>query len=123
VQAGIAVQKTPAHAIEAADVVLLMLADAAAIHEAVLLGDTRAKLGGKCVLQMGTIGPDESRGVRDAVIEAGGEYLEAPVRNALMLSSLCFLWRHEAVDHVVGEYLEMPVRVSRMRWMHSGLLH
>ena len=31
------------------------------------------------VIQMGTIAPTESQSIRDRVVDAGGEYLEAPV--------------------------------------------
>ena len=66
-------------AVAAGDVILLMLADAAAIHDALLSDESRRGLAGKTVLQMGTIGPDESREIAAIVKEAGGEYIEAPV--------------------------------------------
>ena len=68
-----------ADAVAAADVVLLMLADAAAIQAALLPAGAAAALAGKTVLQMGTIGPDDSREIAAIVGAAGGTYLEAPV--------------------------------------------
>ena len=57
-----------------------MLADAPAIKDAVVHGgSTVSKLSGKTVLQMGTIGPDESREVAEAVEQNGGSYIESPV--------------------------------------------
>ncbi|GLC40741.1 hypothetical protein PLESTB_000027200 [Pleodorina starrii] len=71
---------TAAEAVEGADVVLLMLADAHAIRD-VLLSDanTKALLAGKTILQMGTIGPKESASIGSEVSSAGGSYVEAPV--------------------------------------------
>lgn len=63
----------------AADVVLLMLSDSDAIHDALLPKEGLAALAGKTVLQMGTIGPDESRDIAAIVGAAGGDYVEAPV--------------------------------------------
>ena len=45
----------------------------------VLLDEVGDRLEGKGVLQIGTIGPDESRQLAAAVTERGGRYLEAPV--------------------------------------------
>jgi 3-hydroxyisobutyrate dehydrogenase len=38
---------------------------------------------GKQVIQMGTITPTESREIRDAVVAAGGDYIEAPVLGSI----------------------------------------
>lgn len=77
---GCSVAATAREAIDNADVVLLMLADARAI-EATILDDASAcsSLRGKTVLQMGTIGPQSSRDIAARVREAGADYLEAPV--------------------------------------------
>jgi hypothetical protein len=70
---------TATSAAQTADVVLLMLSDSNAIHEALLHKDGVAALADTTVLQMGTIGPDESRNLATIVAAAGGEYIEAPV--------------------------------------------
>lgn len=74
---GARVADDPRAAFEASEVVLLVVADAAAI-EAVLdqAGDAVA---GRTLVQMGTIGPAESRALRDRVHAAGGRWVEAPV--------------------------------------------
>lgn len=99
---GCTIANTAAEAVIRADVVILMLADAAAI-ESTLLKDAavRAALRGKTVVQMGTIGPQvgpawfgppfqspsgepdcpaqESKDLCHKITEAGAEYLESPV--------------------------------------------
>ncbi|KAL6763383.1 3-hydroxyacid dehydrogenase [Haematococcus lacustris] len=78
---GCHVAQTAADAVQRSQVVLLMLADAAAIHQ-VLLEDaaTRATLPGKSVLMMSTIGPSESKQLAGELAAAGVElYVEAPV--------------------------------------------
>ena len=68
-----AVAERPEEAIHTAEVVLLLLADAAAIRD-VLLGETARKLlPGRTIVQMGTIGPRESCALRDEISDAGGE--------------------------------------------------
>jgi len=80
---GIAVAERPGDAIREAECVLVMLADAPAIRS-VLLGDPAAQeLAGRTVIQMGTIGPGESQAIRQEVIAAGGDYLEAPVLGSI----------------------------------------
>ncbi|GAX41670.1 6-phosphogluconate dehydrogenase NAD-binding protein [Tolypothrix sp. NIES-4075] len=77
--AGAEIAAHPRHAIRAADCVILMLTNAGAIYS-VLLSDTSWRtLAGRTVIQMGTITPSESKEIRDSVVNAGGEYLEAPV--------------------------------------------
>jgi len=75
---GAVVASSPAEALEGAQVAILMLADKPAI-DATLKGPAKALLAGVAVVQMGTIGPEESRELARAVAAAGGEYLEAPV--------------------------------------------
>ncbi|MEB3321416.1 MAG: NAD(P)-dependent oxidoreductase [Synechococcaceae cyanobacterium] len=58
--------------------VVTVLADGAATAT-VLLDQAGARLGRRRVLQMGTIGPEESRRLAQAVGERGGRWLEAPV--------------------------------------------
>jgi len=80
---GLAVAPTAASALEASPVAILMLADAPAIR-AVLAGPgVVAALAGRTVVQMGTIGPDESRAFAAEVAAAGGEWVEAPVLGSI----------------------------------------
>jgi 3-hydroxyisobutyrate dehydrogenase len=77
--AGAEIAVHPCHAIRAADYVILMLTNAPAIYS-VLLSDTSWRsLAGKTAIQMGTITPTESEEIRNAVVAAGAEYIEAPV--------------------------------------------
>ncbi len=77
---GAKVATTPAEALASADIVGLTLADAPAIR-AVLLDDAKARaaLAGRLIVQMGTIAPQESQALAEAITIAGGRYLEAPV--------------------------------------------
>jgi 3-hydroxyisobutyrate dehydrogenase len=70
-------------AINSADVVILMLSNAAAIYSVLLSDRSWRTVAGRTVIQMGTITPAESREIRDAVVAAGGEYLEAPVLGSI----------------------------------------
>jgi len=81
--AGATVAPTPAEALGAAECALLMLADVAAIRETVFGDEAAARLRGRTVVQMGTIGSDESRHCQARVEAAGGEYLEAPVLGSI----------------------------------------
>ena len=66
-------------AVDEADLLILTLSDASAIQST--LDDL--DLTGKIVLQMGTIGPSESRAIAQQVSSAGGDYLEAPVLGSI----------------------------------------
>lgn len=80
---GIEPAGSAAAAVAAADLVLLLLSDADAIASSLLDAEPAAELTGKCVVQMGTIGPEESRDLARRVSERGGDYLEAPVLGSL----------------------------------------
>jgi 3-hydroxyisobutyrate dehydrogenase len=80
---GIEVAGHPMLAIEAARAVILMLADAPAIHAVLDLLDGSSIFTGKTVIQMGTIGPEESRACERRIAALGGDYLEAPVLGSL----------------------------------------
>ena len=60
-----------------------MLADMVAIREVLLGEETRSQLSGRTVIQMGTIGPSESRQVEQEVKASGGDYFEAPVLGSI----------------------------------------
>lgn len=69
-----------ADAVKASDVVVLVLSDAAAIRSTLLEDPAAvAALLGKWILQMGTIGPEESTSIAADIEAAGGQYIEAPV--------------------------------------------
>lgn len=80
---GIEIAASASQAIRDADCTLLFLADAEAIRSLVLSADGRSALAGRTIIQMGTIGPDESREFHEAISAAGGDYLEAPVLGSL----------------------------------------
>ncbi|MBM4123724.1 MAG: NAD(P)-dependent oxidoreductase [Nitrospira sp.] len=82
-KAGIAVAETPAEAVRAGACLILMLADARAIREALFAPAARQEIRGRTVIQMGTIGPQESREFQREVQAAGGDYLEAPVLGSI----------------------------------------
>ncbi len=81
--AGLAVAQDAATAIGAADLVLLVLSDAAAIEATLLAPPAAAALRGRLIVQLGTIGPEESRGLAARLDALGGRYLEAPVLGSL----------------------------------------
>jgi 3-hydroxyisobutyrate dehydrogenase len=56
-----------------------MLTNTAAIYTTLLSDMSSRSVKGKQVIQMGTITPTESREIRDAIVSAGGDYIEAPV--------------------------------------------
>lgn len=80
---GVEIAASAAQAIGQADCTLLFLADAEAIRSVVLSADVRAALAGRTIIQMGTIGPTESREFHKAISDLGGDYLEAPVLGSI----------------------------------------
>jgi 3-hydroxyisobutyrate dehydrogenase len=76
---GAAVAGTPAAAVLASEVTLLMLTDGAAIEAVVMSDEVRQVLHGKTLIQMGTIASAESLAFQARIESAGGSYLEAPV--------------------------------------------
>ncbi|HET6676292.1 MAG TPA: NAD(P)-dependent oxidoreductase [Nitrospiraceae bacterium] len=75
---GITVADSCEDAVSRADVIILLLADAPAIRS-MLFENLGPNLAGRTVIQMGTIGPDESRSFQKEAVAAGGDYCEAPV--------------------------------------------
>ena len=80
---GITVVTRPEQAIGQADCVILLLADAAAIRAVLLTPASLAVLRGKTVIQMGTIGQEESLALQAEIERVGGSYCEAPVLGSL----------------------------------------
>jgi len=79
--AGIVAAASAAEVFEAAPLIILMLANGAAI-DAVLARGTPAfseRVGGRTVVHMGTTSPEYSKGLESDIIGAGGSYVEAPV--------------------------------------------
>lgn len=82
-EAGLTVQADLATAIRQGEVIILTLSDAAAIESVLFAPGIPELLAGRMVVQMGTIAPNESRAIAARVVEAGGEYLEAPVLGSI----------------------------------------
>jgi 3-hydroxyisobutyrate dehydrogenase-like beta-hydroxyacid dehydrogenase len=82
-EAGLTVAPTAPEALLASPVTILMLADAPAIREVLFSPEAVAALAGRTVVQMGTIGPDESRAFAAEVASAGGVWVEAPVLGSI----------------------------------------
>jgi 3-hydroxyisobutyrate dehydrogenase len=80
---GLDLARTPAEAVAAAELVLLVLSDAAAITDTLVGPADPVELRGRVLIQMGTIAPDESRAIAERVASSGGDYLEAPVLGSL----------------------------------------
>ncbi len=81
--AGAAIAEHPHEVIHACECVILMLTDASAIRSLLLSEVSQQQISGRTIVQMGTITPTESRAIRDEVINAGGNYLEAPVLGSI----------------------------------------
>ncbi len=81
--AGARVVNSPEAAIETSDCSILMLSDRAAIEQVLLSPQFLPRLENRTIIQMGTIAPAESQLIRDAIVNAGGEYLEAPVLGSI----------------------------------------
>ena len=79
----IAIAPTVAEAIAASDVILAMLSDYAALKATLLVDDALAEVGGKTVIQMGTIAPQETQAIAEGINGAGGDYLEATVLGSI----------------------------------------
>jgi 3-hydroxyisobutyrate dehydrogenase len=80
---GIPIEADLRTAVENSELLLLTLSDAEAIDSVLFSPDLVGCLEGKTVIQMGTISPDESRGLAQRVQASGGEYLEAPVLGSI----------------------------------------
>lgn len=77
---GAQVAETSRQAVEFADAVVLMLADAGAVRNVLFPeGPSKVDLKGRTIIQMGTISPGESIAFKKKVEDSGGEYLEGPV--------------------------------------------
>ncbi len=79
--AGASVAATPAELFNETRIVILMLADDAAIDSILGRGtpDFAANVAGHTIVHMGTTSPEYSRGLEADIRAAGGFYIEAPV--------------------------------------------
>jgi 3-hydroxyisobutyrate dehydrogenase len=82
-QAGATIANSSEEAIAQSDCVILMLSDATAIAEVLLSEPAKQQLAGRTVICMSTISPTQSRAIRDEVVSASGEYIEAPVLGSI----------------------------------------
>jgi 3-hydroxyisobutyrate dehydrogenase len=80
---GIAVVSAADLALSQTDCALLFLTDAAAIRSTLLTPACSTALNGKTIVQMGTIGPQESLDIQRDIERYGGAYCEAPVLGSL----------------------------------------
>jgi 3-hydroxyisobutyrate dehydrogenase len=83
VESGATVLDDAHKAIETSECIILMLADEPAIRETLLATRSKEALRGKTVIQMGTIGADQSQLLQAEVFGCGGSYLEAPVLGSM----------------------------------------
>ncbi|HLO86692.1 MAG TPA: NAD(P)-dependent oxidoreductase [Nostocaceae cyanobacterium] len=81
--AGAEIVTQPRQAIRSAECIILMVSNAPAIYNVLLTDTSWHTLSGRSVIQMGTITPPESQDIRNAVVAAGGEYIEAPVLGSI----------------------------------------
>jgi 3-hydroxyisobutyrate dehydrogenase len=80
---GITIVTRPEEAIAQSECTILFLADAAAIHSVLFTPACEAVLKKKTVIQMGTIGSDDSLSLQSEIARHGGSYCEAPVLGSL----------------------------------------
>lgn len=81
--AGATVATSIAEVLTTCEAVVLMLSDASAIRSLLLDESVRPQLAGRTIIQMGTIGPSQSRQISQEVTASGGDYLEAPVLGSI----------------------------------------
>ncbi len=81
-QQGAVLARSAAEAIQSSPCTILMLSDAAAIHEAVFAAGN-PDFQNRAVIQMGTIAPSESLALGHAIRSGIGDYFEAPVLGSI----------------------------------------
>ena len=80
---GAKIAQSAKQAIDFAECIILMLTDAKAIQEVFFKKSKEPDLRDRTVIQMGTISPAESIGLREQILQRGGDYLEAPVLGSI----------------------------------------
>lgn len=80
-EAGAVVARDAADLFDRCGVVILMLADGAAIDSTLARGDDafNSRVGSHTIINMGTVPPSYSKALEADVLAAGGRYVEAPV--------------------------------------------
>jgi 3-hydroxyisobutyrate dehydrogenase len=81
--AGAIAATTPETLLRDTEATIVMLTNAAAIHETLLSDVAKPYLAGHTIVQMSTIAPQESQAIYQAVLDCGGHYLEAPVLGSI----------------------------------------
>jgi 3-hydroxyisobutyrate dehydrogenase len=81
--AGAEITETVKEFVQQSETIITMLTNGDAIQETLLSDLVRSHLANRTVIQMGTIAPSESRQIQDAIQQAGGDYLEAPVLGSI----------------------------------------
>jgi 3-hydroxyisobutyrate dehydrogenase-like beta-hydroxyacid dehydrogenase len=84
VSLGVQVVEHPWDALAGSECIVLLLSDLQAIRTVLLDPRCLKELPGRTVIQMGTIGPDQSLDLQRDVEQAGGRYLEAPVLGSIV---------------------------------------
>ncbi|MCZ8517466.1 NAD(P)-dependent oxidoreductase [Paenibacillus filicis] len=84
-QAGAKWAQSPREVCELSDVIVTMVADAAAIEQLLTMPDgiLASELRGKTVVNMSTIGPGDTRKFAEMVHQHGGDFLDAPVSGSV----------------------------------------
>jgi 3-hydroxyisobutyrate dehydrogenase len=84
-QAGAQWAQSPREVSEHSNVIVTMVADAAAIEQLLTMSDgiLASDLQGKTVVNMSTIGPGDSRKFAEMVRQRGGDFLDAPVSGSV----------------------------------------
>ncbi|MCV6637579.1 NAD(P)-dependent oxidoreductase [Candidatus Albibeggiatoa sp. nov. NOAA] len=83
-EAGIKTTETALEAIEQTNVIILMLTDMQAIQTVLLESEpVKTALKNKTIIQMGTIAPQQSRELAQALAQLDTDYLEAPVLGSI----------------------------------------
>ena len=131
---GVQVAVSAKDAIEAAEIIILMFSDGKAISDTLFPVLNAPKFGGKTVLQMGTISPDESKLIYLQVVKSGGEYLEAPVlgsvpqvqeRRLIVMvgSTLAQFQQHESIFRIFGSDIYWIGEVGHAATLKLALNH
>jgi 3-hydroxyisobutyrate dehydrogenase len=84
-QAGAQWAQSPREASERSDIIVTMVADAAAVEQLLTMpgGILESDLQGKTVVNMSTIGPEDTRRFAGLVEQRGGDFLDAPVSGSV----------------------------------------
>lgn len=106
------------------DVVVLMLANGSVIDG--ILGreghDFSVSLGGRVVVNMGTVAPEYSRELHDDVVSCGGQYVEAPVSGSRVPAEAGQLVAMLAGDADVLRMVEPLLAPMTAATFHCGLV-